>query len=39
MKRNLGLPYSEETERLVLGTLINTRGALDVVSTMLTEDC
>ncbi|MCM0251875.1 AAA family ATPase [Bacteroides fragilis] len=39
MKRNLGLPYSEETERLVLGTLINTRGALDEVSTMLTEDC
>ena len=39
MKRNLGLPYSEETERLVLGTLINTRGALDEVSTLLTEEC
>lgn len=39
MKRNLGMPYSEETERLVLGTLINTRNALDEVNTMLTEDC
>ena len=39
MKRNLGLPYSEETERLVLGTLLGTRGSLDEVSTMLTEDC
>lgn len=39
MKRNLGLPYSEETERLVLGTLLDRRGTLDEVSTLLTEDC
>lgn len=39
MKRNAGLPYSKDTEQLVLGTLLSTRGSLDEVSNMLTEDC
>lgn len=39
MKRNIGLPYSEETEELVLGTLINTRDSLVEVDNLLNEDC
>lgn len=38
-KRNQGMPYSEETERLVLGTLINTRDSLTEVCETLSEEC
>lgn len=37
--RNLGMPYSEETERLILGTLINTRDSLTDANGVLTEEC
>lgn len=37
--RNLGMPYSAETERLVLGTLINTRDSLTDTNGILTEEC
>lgn len=39
MKRNLGLPYDEEIEKLVLGTLIARREALVEAGSDLTEDC
>lgn len=37
--RNQGMPHSEETERLVLGTLINTRDSLTEVCDTLSEEC
>lgn len=37
--RNQGMPHSDETERLVLGTLINTRDSLTDVHETLTEEC
>lgn len=39
MQRNLGLPYNEDIERLVLGTLMTRRDALAEAGPGLTEDC
>lgn len=39
MQRNLGLPYNEEIEKLVLGTLMARREALMEAGSNLTEDC
>ncbi len=33
------LPHNEETENLVLGTIMGDRGALDEVREIITEDC
>lgn len=39
VKRNIGMPYSEETERIVLGTLLIERDSLVGVNNLLNEDC
>ena len=38
MNRNQGLPHSDETERLVLGTLMNTRDSLTDVHDLISEE-
>lgn len=38
-KRNIGMPYNEETERIVLGTLLSERDSLVEVNNLLSEDC
>lgn len=39
LKRNIGMPYSEETERIVLGTLLIERDSLVEVNNLLSEEC
>lgn len=39
IKRNIGMPYNEETERIVLGTLLIERDSLVEVNNLLSEDC
>lgn len=38
-KRNIGMPWNEDAERIVLGTLLSERDSLVEVNNLLTEDC
>lgn len=39
VKRNIGMPWNEDAERIVLGTLLSERDSLVEVNNLLTEDC